>query len=59
MYVCVHSFYVLWKSKLPLAEAATESCSWEKVSWKYAANLQDNTHAEEWFQRFEHFLEHL
>ena len=25
-------------------------CSEEKVFWKYAAHLQENTHAEVWFQ---------
>ena len=28
------------------AEAALQSCFQEKVFWKYAANLQENTHAE-------------
>ena len=32
------------------AEAVLRRCSSEKVFWKYAANLQENTHAEEWFQ---------
>ena len=27
-------------------EAATQRCSEEKVLWKYATNLQENTHAE-------------
>ena len=27
-------------------EAATQRCSWEKMFWKYAINLQENTHAE-------------
>ena len=31
-------------------EAVTQKCSWEKVFWKYAANLQENTHAGVWFQ---------
>ena len=31
-----------------ISEAATQRCSSEKVFWKYAANLQDNTHAEVW-----------
>ena len=31
-------------------EAVTLRCSYEKVFWKYAANLQENTHAEVWFQ---------
>ena len=29
-----------------LTEAATQRCPYEKVFWKYAANLQENTHAE-------------
>ena len=28
------------------SEAAVRGCSEEKVFWKYAANLQENTHAE-------------
>ena len=28
------------------SEAVLQRCSWEKVFWKYAANLQENTHAE-------------
>ena len=31
-------------------EAALQRCSWEKMFWKYAADLQENTHAEVWFQ---------
>ena len=31
-------------------EAALKRCFWEKVFWKYAANLQENTHAEVRFQ---------
>ena len=27
-------------------EVATQRCSWKKVLRKYAANLQENTHAE-------------
>ena len=27
-------------------EAALQRCSWEKLFRKYAANLQENTHAE-------------
>ena len=27
------------------SEAAVQRCSYEKVFWKYAANLQENTHA--------------
>ena len=32
------------------AEAAIQRCSYKKVFWKYAANLQENTHAKVWFQ---------
>ena len=31
-------------------EAAIQRCSVEKVFWKYAANLQENNHAEVRFQ---------
>ena len=31
-------------------QPATQRCFWEKVFWKYAANLQENTQAEVWFQ---------
>ena len=27
------------------SEAAIQRCSWEKAFWKYAAILQENTHA--------------
>ena len=33
-----------------VSEAAIQMCSWEKMFWKYAVNLQENTHAEVWFQ---------
>ena len=33
-----------------VTEAALHKCSWEKVFWKYAANLQENTHTEVRFQ---------
>ena len=33
-----------------ISKAATHRCSEEKVLLKYAANLQENTHAEVWFQ---------
>ena len=32
------------------SEAATRRCSSKKMFWKYVANLQENTHAEVWFQ---------
>ena len=31
-------------------KAALQSCSFEKVFWKYAVNLQENNHAEVWLQ---------
>ena len=31
-------------------EGATQRCSKENVFWKYAANIQENTHAEVWCQ---------
>ena len=31
-------------------EAALHKCSYKKVFWKYAGNLQDNAHADLWFQ---------
>ena len=35
---------------LPDSEVALTRCSLKKVFWKYAAYLQENTHAEVWFQ---------
>ena len=32
--------------KLERSEAAVQKCCWEKVFWIYAANLQENNHAE-------------
>ena len=29
---------------MPMTEAAIQRCSIEKMFWKYAANLQENTH---------------
>ena len=37
-------------SSAQVSEAATQKCSLEKVSWNYAANLQENTHVEVRFQ---------
>ena len=37
-------------TRLLKPEAATHMSSWEKVFWKYAANLQENIHAEVQFQ---------
>ena len=30
-------------------EAALHKCSYKKVFWKHAANLQESIHAEVWF----------
>ena len=35
---------------MELSEAIVQRCSREKVFWKDAANLQEKTHAEVWFQ---------
>ena len=32
------------------SEAATQRCSYVKVIWKYATNLQEKTHAKVYFQ---------
>ena len=40
----------LSKKKKKVSEAAVQRCSYEKVFWKYAANLQENNHGEVWFQ---------
>ena len=37
-------------SQLEITEAALKWCSYKKVFWKYAANLQENTNAEVWVQ---------
>ena len=36
--------------QVEMTEAVAQKCSWQKVFWKYAANLQENTHAKVWFQ---------
>ena len=33
-----------------MTEAALQRFSQEKVFWKYAANLQENTYTEVWFR---------
>ena len=35
---------------LSKTEATAQRCSWETVFWKYAADLQENTHVEVRFQ---------
>ena len=37
-------------AKILATEAATQRCFQEKMFWKYAANLQENSYAEVWFQ---------
>ena len=32
-------------------EAALKRCSYKSVSWKHAANLEENNHAEVWFHK--------
>ena len=32
-------------------EATLKRCSYKSVSWKYAANLEENNHAEVWFHK--------
>ena len=41
---------VVHRVNITLPEAAFQGCSKEKVFWKYAANLQENTHPEVRFQ---------
>ena len=38
------------KKKKQKSEVAVQWCSYKKVFWNYATNLQDNTYAEVWFQ---------
>ena len=38
------------ENKYKYSEAAIQSCPYEKVFWKYATNLQKNTHAKVQFQ---------
>ena len=44
--------YPVYKGEILLtAEAALQMCFFYKIKfWKYATNLQENTHAEMWFQ---------
>ena len=39
--------FVVWRQ---CSGAAVQRCSYEKVFRKYAANLQENSHAKVWFQ---------
>ena len=40
---------VCWEIWLK-SEAALQRCSYKNVFWKYTSNLQENIHAEVWFQ---------
>ena len=44
--IFMKTLFSLALSKYPISEAATQRCSYEKVFWKYAAKLQENTHAQ-------------
>ena len=46
-----------WVLSQPLPEAALERCSYKKVFWNYAANVQENSHAEVRFNLSEITLE--
>ena len=37
-------------NRITATEAAFQRCSYEKVFWKYVADLQENTHTEVRFQ---------
>ena len=45
-----HIVPIIFKGIFWYPEVAFQKCSKEKLLWKYAANLQENTHAEVWFQ---------
>ena len=38
-------YLMMEKYRIKRIEAALHKCTFEKVFWKYAANLQENTHA--------------
>ena len=46
----VKLYFMYYSRVVIISEAAAQMCSQEKVFWKYAANLQENTHAEVWYQ---------
>ena len=35
-----------WFQQFLISETAIRRCSWKKMFWKYAVNLQENAHAE-------------
>ena len=47
--IFMKTLFSLALSKYPISEAATQRCSYKKVFWKYAANLQENTNVIVWF----------
>ena len=49
-HTCVGRKMIFFLCLQKYSEVDTQSCSYEKVFWKYAANWQLNTHAEVWFQ---------
>ena len=49
--VTTFSFYLLIYNKFPHTKAALQRYSYKRFFWKYAANLQENTYAEEHFCR--------
>ena len=36
--------WLVWLNGLKITEAAPQRCSYKKVFWKYAENLQENTY---------------
>ena len=47
---CKKKFTWICSCGLGTTEAALQSCSYKKVFLKYTPNLQENPHAEVWFQ---------
>ena len=43
--------YSSFKAPCKRWDAALQRCFYKKVFWNYAANLQENTHIEVWFQQ--------
>ena len=40
------SLHIMANTRLLITEAAVQRCSLEKAFWRYAADLQEDTHAE-------------
>ena len=47
---CACQWYNLLRWMLFIQKQPFRECSHKKVFWRYAANLQENTHAEVWFE---------